>query len=152
MVFFAFGNIRQHHHIIGLHCRLILTLASDACKAAPRSLFWTTTGLNELLVVEFKFPFNLTGNLTIWFFNRPVMVHTQIIVHRWGPRTRIIFGAVLRIWRIRRGRSLTIQEDLQYPQPVQYASTFLAVNSPRSHTQRFKNFFSRLFFKYRVAI
>ena len=24
------------------------------------------------------------------FFNRPITAHTQILVHRWGPRTRIL--------------------------------------------------------------
>ena len=38
-----------------------------------------------------------------WFFNRPIMAHTQILVHRWGPRTRIsaLFRCFVncRVWR-----------------------------------------------------
>ena len=45
----------------------MLTLASDTYEAAPRSLFWTAIGLDELLEVDLEFPFNLTDNLTMVF-------------------------------------------------------------------------------------
>ena len=35
-----------------------------------------------------KFPFNLIGKMTTAFFNRPIMLHTQILVSRWGPKQR----------------------------------------------------------------
>ena len=39
-----------------------LTPFSNVCKAAPMSLFWAN-GLNELLEMRFKFPFNLIREL-----------------------------------------------------------------------------------------
>ena len=65
--------------------------------------------LNKLAEKRFQFPFNLFGKSTMVFltgqschklkswlnelpkkrFEFPFMVHTQILVHRWGPRTRI---------------------------------------------------------------
>ena len=33
-----------------------------------------------------------------WLFNRPIMVHTQILVHRWGPRTTISQMDKTRVW------------------------------------------------------
>ena len=58
------------------------------------NLFWTSNRLNELPEMHVEFPFNLTGKLTIDFFDRPIIARTQILVHSWGPRTRIL-GAVL---------------------------------------------------------
>ena len=46
-------RMRQRRH---------LTLFSNVCEAAPISLFWAN-GLNELLEMRFKFPFNLIGKL-----------------------------------------------------------------------------------------
>ena len=43
------------------------TSVSNVCKAAPRSLFWASNGLNELLEVGFEFPFILIGKSTIAF-------------------------------------------------------------------------------------
>ena len=40
-----------------------LTPFSNVCEAAPISLFWAPNGLNELLEMRFKFPFNLIGKL-----------------------------------------------------------------------------------------
>ena len=67
-----------------LRRRRNLTSVSNVCEAASRSLF-RTNGLNELP----EFPFNLIDKSTMGFFNRPIMARTQILVHRWGPRTRI---------------------------------------------------------------
>ena len=66
-----------------------LALASNICEAVPRSLFWALNRLNELPEVGFEFPLNLVGNLIIHysFFNRTVMVHTQILV---GPQNKVI--------------------------------------------------------------
>ena len=53
-----------------LRRRRNLTLVSNVCKAAPKSLFWAPNGLNELLDMRFEFPFNLIGKSTMAFFNR----------------------------------------------------------------------------------
>ena len=66
-----------------------LTSVSNVCEAVPSSLFWAPNGLNELPEVRFEFPFILIGKSTMAFFNRPIMARTQILVHRWGSRTRI---------------------------------------------------------------
>ena len=49
--------------------------------------------------MRFEFPFILIGKLTIaFFFNKPVMVRNQILVHRWGPRARILALFRRRTW------------------------------------------------------
>lgn len=50
------------------------------------SLLWASKRLNEILEVCFKFLLILMGN----GFNsdRTVMLRTQMLVHRWGPKTR----------------------------------------------------------------
>ena len=66
-------------------------LVSNICEVVPISLFWALNGLNELPEIHFVFPFNVTDKLTMYgIFNRPIMVHIQIQVHSWGPRTRIL--------------------------------------------------------------
>ena len=56
---------------------------SNVCKSAPRSLFWSPNGLNELPEMRFEFPFNLIGKSgDDGFSNGPIMVRTQILVHR----------------------------------------------------------------------
>ena len=62
---------------------------SDVCEEAPRFLLWSPNGLNELPERHFGFSFILIVQSTIVFFNRPVLIRTQILVHRWGPSTRI---------------------------------------------------------------
>ena len=37
-----------------------------------------------------KFPFNLIDKSTMAYFNRPIMACTQILVHKWGPRAKIL--------------------------------------------------------------
>ena len=44
-----------------------LTWVSNACEAAPRSLFWAPNGLNELPEVCCKFPFILIGQSIMAF-------------------------------------------------------------------------------------
>ena len=63
-----------------------LTPVSTVWQAVPRSLFWApmSNGLNELPEVRFEFPFILNGKLT-----RTIMARNQMLVHRWGPWTRI---------------------------------------------------------------
>ena len=41
------------------------------------------SGLDELPEVHFEF---LNRQIDNGFFNRPIIAHTQILVHRWGPR------------------------------------------------------------------
>ena len=66
-----------------LHRRRNLIPVSNVCESAPRSLFWSPNGLNELQKMRFKFPFNLIGKSgDDGFFNEPIMVLTQILVHR----------------------------------------------------------------------
>jgi len=50
-----------------LRCRHNLTPVSNICEAVPRSLFWAPCGLNKLLEVRFKLPFNLIGKMTMPF-------------------------------------------------------------------------------------
>ena len=50
-----------------LHCRYNLTQASNICKAAPRSLLWSPSGLNELLKEGFELLFNLIAKSTMAF-------------------------------------------------------------------------------------
>ena len=78
-----------HPCICSLRGRRNLTLVSDICEAAPKSLFGAPNGLNKLPEIHFIFPFNLIGKLTMAFFNRPVMVRTYILVHSRGPKTTI---------------------------------------------------------------
>ena len=72
-----------------LCCRLYLTPVSNVCEAVLRSLVGAPNWLNKLAEVRFKFPFNLIGKSTMAFFNRPIMTRARILVHSWGPRTRI---------------------------------------------------------------
>ena len=46
--------------------------------------------------MPFEFPFNLIGILTKAFLNRLFMKRTQILVARWGPRTKI--SVLFRSW------------------------------------------------------
>ena len=48
--------------------RRYLIPVSKVCEAAPISLFWLPSGLNELPEMRFEFPFNLVGKFTIAFF------------------------------------------------------------------------------------
>ena len=76
---------------LSLHCRHNLTLVSNLeLQAVPTSLFCAPNRLNEVLEMHFEFSFILIGKSTMVFFNRPIMVHTRIPVHSWGPRTRIL--------------------------------------------------------------
>ena len=68
---------------------MMLIISSNVCEAAPISLFWAPSGLDELPEVRTISPFILIGKPTLAFFNRPVMARTQILVNRRGPRTRI---------------------------------------------------------------
>ena len=45
--------------------RCNVTLISNLCEAAGRSLFWASNKLNKLLEVGFKIPFNLMGKSTM---------------------------------------------------------------------------------------
>ena len=71
----------------------MLTISNKVCEAAPRSVFWAPSGLNELPEVRFVSPFILIGKPTLAFFNRPVMVRNQILGTRVGTENQD-FGAV----------------------------------------------------------
>ena len=65
------------------------SLVSNICEVVPISLFWALNGLDELPEIRFVFPFNLTDKLTIYgIFNRPIMAHTQILVHSWETQDK----------------------------------------------------------------
>ena len=68
---------------------MMLTISSNVCEAAPRSLFWAPSGLNELPEVRLVSPVILIGKPTLAFLNRPIMARTQILVNRREIRTRI---------------------------------------------------------------
>ena len=74
-----------------LLCRRNLTPPSDVCEVAPIFLFWADPRRTQRITGNaFEFSFNLIGKLTMAFvFIRPIMARTQILVHRWGPRTVI---------------------------------------------------------------
>ena len=59
--------IVNHRRVESLLRRLNLTWVSNACEAAPRSLFWASNGLNELPGVCCKFPFILIGQSIMAF-------------------------------------------------------------------------------------
>ena len=70
--------------------RRYLIPVSKVCEAAPISLFWLPSGLNELPEMRVEFPFNLVGKFTIAFFKQAN--HSAYLnsgTPRWGPRTRI---------------------------------------------------------------
>ena len=54
-------------HQGSLRRRCNLTLISNVCQAAVKSLFWAPNGLNELPKMCFKFLFNLIGQWTMVF-------------------------------------------------------------------------------------
>ena len=76
---------------VSLHRRRNLTLVSNVCTAAAISLFFVLVpdGLNELPEMGFIISFHSDWQINNGFFNRPIMGHTQILVQRWWPRTRI---------------------------------------------------------------
>ena len=76
------------HFTCSLHSRCNWTSVSNIREAAPRSFFWASTNSTNYWKC-------LSNFLSSWwqihkgFFNKPIMVHTQILVPRWGLRTRI---------------------------------------------------------------
>ena len=42
-------------------------------------MFWAPYGISEFPEVHFEFAFNQIGKLTMVFFNRPIMVRSQIL-------------------------------------------------------------------------
>ena len=68
--------------------RRYLIPVSKVCEAAPISLFWLPSGLNELPEMRVEFPFNLVGKFTIAFYklaNHGAYLNSG--TYRWGPRT-----------------------------------------------------------------
>ena len=69
-------------------CNLTLVY-SNICETVPISLFWAPNGLNELTEM-FQIFLQLHWQIKNHrIFNRLIMVHTQVLLHRWKPRTRI---------------------------------------------------------------
>ena len=60
-----------------------ITLASNDNEATPKSLCQVPNGVNGLPEMHFNLHFNLIAQSTMGFFNRPIMVCTQILIHRW---------------------------------------------------------------------
>ena len=73
----------------GLHCRYNLTSVINVCKAALISLFWGAQQTQQITKNVFQISLQPDWQTDNGIFNRPIMVHTQILVHRWRPRTRI---------------------------------------------------------------
>ena len=71
--------------LVSLCLRPNLTQDSHVCESSTRVLVRTHW------ITQSKFQISLQPDwqLNNGFFNRPIMVHTQILVHRWRPRTRI---------------------------------------------------------------
>ena len=75
---------------VGRRRRRNLTLVSGVCEAAPISLMCQRT--QRITGSAFPISFYPDWQINNDIFNRPVlkMARTQILVHRWGPRTRIL--------------------------------------------------------------
>ena len=72
-----------------LHCRRYLIPVSNVCKAAPRSEI-PTDSMNYRKCVSNFLSTQLANRQIMTSIKRPIMRHTQILVHRLGPRTRIL--------------------------------------------------------------
>ena len=59
-----------------------LLMSAKQCRYPCFGPLWTqqTTG------IVFRISFQSDWQIDNGFFNRPIMTHTQILVHRWGPR------------------------------------------------------------------
>ena len=66
------------------------TPVSNVCEAAPRSLFWVPRRTQRITGSAFRISFQPDWLIDKGIFNRPITPHSQILVHRWGPRTRIL--------------------------------------------------------------
>ena len=71
-----------------IHLQITIALDEKVIPPPPPPKRNAPNGVNELPEVCFEFPVSLIGKSTIAFFNRPILVRTQILVHRWGPETR----------------------------------------------------------------
>ena len=67
-----------------------LTVVSNVCKAVPMSLFWASNRFNGLLEMHFEISLQSDWQIDLSnaIFNRPIMVCTQILGHRWRPITK----------------------------------------------------------------
>ena len=61
-----------------------------------------TMGLMNYRMSPVRISFHTDWQIDNGFFNRPIMAHTQILVHRWGPRTRIFLVMFHRLWDLTR--------------------------------------------------
>ena len=71
------------------HGRNLTSVHSNMCETMPIFLFWAPNRLNELMQMFQIFPQPDWQIKNHGIFNRPVMLHTQILLHRWKHRTRI---------------------------------------------------------------
>ena len=81
-----------------LRRRSNVTLVSNVCEAAPRSLFWPPNGFNEEQEVCFEFLFILIGKSAIAFLTG----QSLRLLKSWypcGPGTRISALFRRRLWR-----------------------------------------------------
>ena len=72
------------------HRRNLTSFYSNICETVPISLFWAPNRLNELTEMFQIFPQTDWQIKNHSIFNRPITVPTQILLHRWKPRTRIL--------------------------------------------------------------
>jgi len=70
------------------------TPVSNVCEAAPRSLFCPPPPpprrTQRITRSAFRISFQSDWLIDNGIFNRPIMARTEILVHRWGPRSRIL--------------------------------------------------------------
>ena len=66
-----------------LPCRGNLTLVSNVCEGAPRSLVGPPTDATNYRKCVSNFPSTWLANRQWPFFNRPIMTRAQILVHSW---------------------------------------------------------------------
>ena len=69
------SNLSNNVLVSMAHCWRSLTLVSNVWEVAPRSLFCAQNRLNVLWEVRFEYI----------SFQAIIIVHTQILVHRWDP-------------------------------------------------------------------
>ena len=67
----------------GIEPRLVTSVKQcrDPCSGPPTT--------QQIIGSAFRISFHPDWPIDSVFFNRPIIAHTQILVHRWRPRTRI---------------------------------------------------------------
>ena len=67
-----------------------LTLVSNVCATASADILVLGPQRTQPITRSvYQFSFHLGKQINNGFFNWPIMMHTQILVHRWRPRRRV---------------------------------------------------------------